>query len=320
MKVFPKLPEFAIMDTIGFQSYPQKCRKINGFLICGNDGVSFSLYFPIIYYCLLNCYRFLVYIVSIDGKALIILDFLRKRTCQKINNLRRSIKVRYKIHIAGAFGIWENRDRKEMMRGMKKIPTVFEKRFDESGEYLGVGDMVTPGMEWVLDGEGEATEKVDGAACAIIEGVLYRRYDASPKKHRNPPLGSIPCQPAPDPVTGHWPFWVAVREDNRADQWFVRAWANSPWNRADGTYEAVGVHFQGNPYRLDDDFLEKHGRIKLAHFPRTRDGMAAFLAAHEDMEGVVFWKDGEPKCKIRRKDFGFTWPPPAKVGRPRKDD
>lgn len=25
------------------------------------------------------------------------------------------------------------------------------------------------------------------------------------------------------------------------------------------------------------------------------------------MEGIVFWKDGEPKCKIKRSDFGFPW-------------
>lgn len=25
------------------------------------------------------------------------------------------------------------------------------------------------------------------------------------------------------------------------------------------------------------------------------------------VEGLVFWKDGEPKCKIKRSDFGFDW-------------
>ena len=25
-------------------------------------------------------------------------------------------------------------------------------------------------------------------------------------------------------------------------------------------------------------------------------------------EGIVFWKDGEPQCKIKRSDFGFEWP------------
>ena len=25
-------------------------------------------------------------------------------------------------------------------------------------------------------------------------------------------------------------------------------------------------------------------------------------------EGLVFWKDGIPQCKIKRSDFGFEWP------------
>ena len=27
-----------------------------------------------------------------------------------------------------------------------------------------------------------------------------------------------------------------------------------------------------------------------------------------DIEGIVFWKDGAPQCKIKRTDFGFEWP------------
>lgn len=26
------------------------------------------------------------------------------------------------------------------------------------------------------------------------------------------------------------------------------------------------------------------------------------------LEGIVFWKDGQPQCKIKRTDFGFSWP------------
>ena len=29
---------------------------------------------------------------------------------------------------------------------------------------------------------------------------------------------------------------------------------------------------------------------------------------HRVVEGLVFWKDGEPQCKIKRSDFGFEWP------------
>ena len=187
---------------------------------------------------------------------------------------------------------------------MKKIPTLFKREFDEKGRIKRVLPIVTAGMEWVLTGEGEPTEKVDGSACAIIDGKLWKRYDA--KNGKVAPAGAIPCQTAPDPVTGHWPHWVRVDEKSRADRWYWAAYVNSPWCTEDGTYEAVGVHFQGNPYGLDDDFLERHGRIKVKDFPRNFEGMREYLRTHE-IEGVVFWKDGEPKCKIKRSDFGFPW-------------
>lgn len=187
---------------------------------------------------------------------------------------------------------------------MKKMPTLFVRDYSQGKIVM---EKVTPGCEWVLEGEGEATEKVDGAACAIIGGEFYRRYDANPKKGRKPPIDGAPCQPEPDPVTGHWPFWVRVYPGVKSDAHFLRAFANSPWNRADGTYEAVGLHFQNNPYGLDDDFLERHGRIKLPDVPRTYDGIADWLYNHE-VEGIVFWRNGEPGCKIKRTDFSFKWP------------
>lgn len=190
-------------------------------------------------------------------------------------------------------------------KSMKKIPTLFIRRFDR-GRIVEVLPEVKVGLEWVLRGEGEATEKVDGACCAIIGGALYKRYDANVAKGRKPPEGAIPCQDAPDPVTGHWPFFLRT-QDSGEDKWFLNAYYNTPWAKEDGTYEAVGVHFQGNPYGLDDDFLERHGRIKLKDCPRDFDGIREYLRAHT-IEGIVFWLDGEPRCKIKRSDFGFRWP------------
>ena len=39
---------------------------------------------------------------------------------------------------------------------------------------------------------------------------------------------------------------------------------------------------------------------------RTFEGIREYLENHY-MEGIVFWKDGKPRCKIKRKDFGFDW-------------
>lgn len=184
---------------------------------------------------------------------------------------------------------------------MKKIPTLFE-RIYENHKVVGIMNKIHDGMEWVLNGEGVATIKWDGSCCAIIKGVFYKRYDA--KKGKKPPVGAIPCCEA-DPITGHHPHWVPVDASNPADKWFVEAFKNSPALKEDGTYEAIGPHFQGNPHRLQFDYLMPHGMHEV-DVPRTFDGIRDYLKYHE-IEGLVFWKDGEPKCKIKRSDFGFNW-------------
>ena len=187
---------------------------------------------------------------------------------------------------------------------MKKIPTLFERQF-ANHRVVCITDKVTPGMEWVLNGEGIATIKWDGSCCTIIDGLFYKRYDA--KKGKKPPEGAIPCCD-PDPVTGHHPHWVLVDENNPADKWFVRAF--EVWTRTnnlyDWTFEAVGPHFNGNPHRLFGDTLVPHG-IHSVDVPRDFDGIRNYLENHE-IEGLVFWKDNKPMCKIKRSDFGFAWP------------
>lgn len=183
---------------------------------------------------------------------------------------------------------------------MKKIPTLFERVF-ENHKKVGIKPNVTKGMEWVLNGEGVATVKVDGSCCAIINGEFYKRYDA--KKGKKAPEGAIPCC-EPDLVTGHHPHWVKVDVNNPADKWFWAAYEKLN-NKQDGTYEAVGEHFQGNPYNLIGDILSPHGQ-GVIEVERTFEGIKKYLEENY-IEGIVFWKDGEPKCKIKRSDFGFEW-------------
>ena len=107
---------------------------------------------------------------------------------------------------------------------------------------------------------------------------------------------------------GHWPHWLLVDPADQGSNWHLAAFYNAggTW-LSDGTYEAVGPHFQSNPYALTYDCLEKHGKRIVKDAPRTFDGLREYLRTH-NIEGLVFWKDGEPQCKIKRSDFGFMWP------------
>lgn len=189
---------------------------------------------------------------------------------------------------------------------MKKIPTLFVREFNNH-RIVKVLPKITEGMEWVFSGEGIATVKYDGACCAIINGHLYKRYDA--KAGKKAPDGAIPCCP-PDPITGHHPHWLQCDRNNPADKWFFAAYDSSS-DLSDGTYEAIGVHFRGNPYNLDKDVLVKHGTDVIPEFSFTRsfEGIREYLEKSY-IEGIVFWKDNEPRCKIKRSDFGFSWNPP----------
>lgn len=181
---------------------------------------------------------------------------------------------------------------------MKKIPTLFVRVF-ENHRIVAIKDEITPGCEEAFL-RGIATIKVDGSCCAVINGEKYKRYDA--KAGKNPPEGAISCCD-PDPVTGHWPHWVKLDDNNPSDKWFIQAMYDIP---NDGTYEAFGKHFNGNPYDLSFDTALRHG-VLIEKVERTFSGVKAWLETH-DCEGLVFWLNGEPVCKIKRTDFGMPWP------------
>ena len=187
---------------------------------------------------------------------------------------------------------------------MKKIPTLFTRVY-ENHKIVGIKDEITPGCELAFY-QGIATIKVDGSCCAIIKDKFYKRYDA--KKGKKPPVGAIPCCD-PDPVTGHWPHWVEVDPSNPNDKWFVEAFNNSRKMGMElevGTYEAIGPHFNGNPYGFGNDILVRHG-VMIANVKRDFESISQWLNDNA-IEGLVFWLDGEPVCKIKRTDFGYEWP------------
>ena len=52
-------------------------------------------------------------------------------------------------------------------------------------------------------------------------------------------------------------------------------------NLSDGTYEAIGPHFQSNPYKLTYDVLVRHGREIVKDVPRSFEGLREYLRDHE---------------------------------------
>lgn len=187
---------------------------------------------------------------------------------------------------------------------MKKIPTVFVREYKDH-KVVGIKNEFTSEKTKYAFEHGLPTVKWDGSCCAIIDGELYKRYDA--KKGRTPPEGAIPCCEA-DPITGHHPHWVKCDRDNPSDKWFWAAYDasfdcyHSPY---DGTYEAVGKHFNGNPYGYSDDILIPHGEHPIG-VERTFDGVKRFLE-EQNIEGIVFWLNDEPVAKIKSSDFGYPW-------------
>jgi hypothetical protein len=196
-------------------------------------------------------------------------------------------------------------------------------------------DVVTPGCEWVLDGEGRATIKWDGTACLVQDGRLFKRYDRKPtkaarKRHKAAlrrgetlqpyaiedlkpaPEGFEPCRPLqePDLITGHWPGWVPIDLYEPSDRWHREA-LEDRGPLPDGTYELVGPKIQANPYGLERHLLIPHGGLEEDYaVDRTFAGIRAFL---DDWghEGIVFHHPDGRMAKIRRKDFFFDWPLPG---------
>lgn len=181
---------------------------------------------------------------------------------------------------------------------MRKIKSLFKRNY--TGDRL-VYNEVVEGCEWVINGEGVATLKIDGTCCLVKDGILYKRYDA--KKGRKPPDNFYPAQDIPDEVTGHWPGWVPVG-DGPEDKWHREAFIEG---LVDGTYELVGPKVQGNPYDLKKHELWKHGRELSEDPPRTFFGLKMFFLEHI-LEGIVWHRENGDMVKIKRKDFGYDWP------------
>ena len=105
---------------------------------------------------------------------------------------------------------------------MQKIPTMFVR--DDTKPGHPVTDQIKPECQWVLDGEGVPTVKVDGTNVKIEGGQLLKRQ--KPKDRDYDDAAYVPCDRA-----------------NPADRW---AWeAFDLGHQGDAIYELVGPKVQG---------------------------------------------------------------------------
>jgi len=183
---------------------------------------------------------------------------------------------------------------------MKKIPTLFVRDWDGDRRY--VVPEVTPGCEWVINGEGTPTRKYDGT-CVMFDGEQWwARREV--KKGKTAPAGFVAL--GEDPATGKAMGYEPVGQSSFA-KYHAEALASCGGTGRTGTYELCGPRVNGNPEGWDHHHLIFHGDAdRLPDAPRDFDGLAAWLHARP-YEGIVWhWPrpDGSVKmAKLKRRDF-----------------
>ena len=168
---------------------------------------------------------------------------------------------------------------------MEKIPTMFVR--DESKPGHPVTDQIKSECQWVLDGEGTATRKLDGMNVKIQNGKLFKRQKPKERDYDN--ASYVECEPC-----------------SPNDKYLFEAFGNG--KLADGIYEAVGPKIQGNPERYNKHILIRVVPFDLSlvikNIPRDFNGLKEYLSDH-DMEGIVFHHPDGRFAKIKKKDFGL---------------
>lgn len=188
---------------------------------------------------------------------------------------------------------------------MRKVPTYFER--DWSGDRSRVTATVNPACQWVADGEGVATQKLDGTCALIRGGAVFKRREI--KGRERPGAVTLPAdfeECERDYATGKIVGWVPVG-DGPEDAWFREAFAkHATW--ADGTYELIGPKVQGNPECWASHSLIAHSTLALTEQPpRDFEGLREWMAGR-NIEGVVWHHRDGRMAKLKLRDFGIARP------------
>lgn len=175
---------------------------------------------------------------------------------------------------------------------MQKIVSLFKRDFDNRS--CPAYNEIEDGAEWVSKGEGVATQKLDGTACLIKDGIFYKRLKL---KEGNSREGWIHWSFDPDQKSGHG--WAPVGE---GPEDHMHTEVNTT-GYEDGTYELVGPRIGKNHEKVESIKLIKHGSISL-ECPRTFNEAKEWFN-DKDIEGVVWHHEDGRMIKVKKSDFGM---------------
>lgn len=188
---------------------------------------------------------------------------------------------------------------------MNKIPTLLI-RDEQDRRY--VTDEVTPGCEWVFEGEGVATRKYDGT-CVMYDGQRWwARREV--KDGKAPPPGFQPVQT--DEATRKTVGWEPIEQSP-----FAKFHADAlgpdegPARWQPGTYELCGPRVNGNP----EHYLLRHRLIRHAiaepiNLPPALDARTVKRAVRDlavyGYEGIVWHHPDGRMAKLKARDVRET--------------
>lgn len=196
---------------------------------------------------------------------------------------------------------------------MKKIPTLFERDFSNSGH---ITQKVTKGCEWVQRGLGVPTFKYDGTAVKYHHGVWYVRrtvkqvdrdsyhyfmVSSDSRGYKNFPA-NFKIEEY-DPVTQKAFGWVPATGDDR-EPYLVEALRKHCVYWVDGTFELVGPKINGNRQNLSHHALLRHGVPIEGYVPTGFNELYEYLRDFK-FEGIVWYRVDGSMAKIKRRDFGL---------------
>ena len=218
---------------------------------------------------------------------------------------------------------------------MKKMKTLFEKDPNNLSRVLPV--LQEEFVDLIFNQECYAERKLDGSACMVKKGVLYKRYDVKKNKKTGEwkpiPEGAISCQD-PDGITGHWPHWVKCDRNCPSDKWHWVAYDANDFGvqdieKPEKTYELVGPNINGNRDAFASHMLYPHSyepntilfystfcgmiinALKWSSSVVDRDRRLHAILTEwlkdYDIEGLVFYTPDSPLpiCRLRKKDMGL---------------